>query len=88
MEHVATTIFEDAIYMRYADSPDPDEATTWVEFQVPLEPLTLPYPNGDVPLGDPQSRYLASIRQAALRYVQDVIADETQRLADQRGRPT
>src|SRR5205823_911958 len=79
---IETTISDSTIRMRLADNADPSAATEWVEFVVPLAPLTLPTVGGqDVPLGPAEDRRLATIRLAALRYVRDAIGAETQRLA-------
>ncbi|MGA8689318.1 MAG: hypothetical protein WB662_05230 [Methyloceanibacter sp.] len=81
MKHIQTTIGETTIHIRYASDPDAAKATEWLEFQVPIEPLTVPAAGGDFPLGDLQLRHLATIRLAALRYVRDAIGEETQRLS-------
>jgi hypothetical protein len=83
MKHLATTILETAVRMHYADNPDPTKATAWIEFQVPLANLTIPVGDGrDLePLGDPGRLLLAALRGAALRYAQDVLGEETQRLS-------
>jgi hypothetical protein len=66
------------IRMRFADNADPTRATQWIDFQLP--PTILKAPGQNEPLGDPETRYVAEIRLAALRHVRDVIGDETQRL--------
>jgi hypothetical protein len=81
MKLIETKILGTTIRMRYADNADPLKATQWLDFQVPLADLSLPAVDTEYPLGDPEKRYLGSIRQAALRYVRNVIAAETQRLA-------
>lgn len=82
MEHIETTISAATIRMRYANDPDPVRATEWFAFEVPVGSLKLPVEGGPEPaLGDPESRHLAAIRLAALRYVRDAIGDETRRLA-------
>ena len=85
MKLIETTVLEKMVRMRYADNVDPVKATQWIDFQVPLALLELPSVNGDHPLGDPESRYLGSIQQAALRYARDLIGAETQALADRVG---
>jgi hypothetical protein len=83
MKHVETKISETAIRMRYASDSRPEAATEWLEFEVPLAPLGLPTPTGDARLGSLgglHTQYLSSIQLAALRYVRDAVADETQRL--------
>ena len=85
MQLVETKISGTMVYMRYADNPDSAKATKWVDFQVPLALLELPSSQGDDPLGNPESRYLGSIQQAALRYARDLIGAETQALADRVG---
>jgi hypothetical protein len=86
MKLLETTVLETTVRMRYADNADPTKAVAWLAFEVPIAPLTLPTTNGEMPLGDHHMRYLASIQQAALRYVRDVIGEETQRLASLSGR--
>ena len=81
---IETTVLETTVRMRYADDVDPAKATQWIDFQVPLAELQSP--NGRVELGDPESRYLAEIRLAALRHARDVIGAETQRLSNLAGR--
>ena len=85
MELIETKISKTSVHMRYANNLDPAKATQWIDFQVPFDGLTLPAANGDYPLGDPESRFLGSIQQAALRYVRDVIGAETQGLASRVG---
>jgi hypothetical protein len=80
-----TKILPNAVYMRLADNPDPARAVHWIEFQVPLNDLTLPSSGGDLPLGDEERRYLGSIRLAALRYARDRLGEETQVLAGRVG---
>jgi hypothetical protein len=78
MKLIATTITETAVHMRYADNADAAKAKTWIDFQVPLEQLTLP---PERPLEDPELQYLAEVRLAALRYAREVIFAENQRLS-------
>jgi hypothetical protein len=85
MELRETKILPNGVYMRLADDPDPQKADYWIEFQVPLDDLTLPTAGGDVPLGDEEKRYLGSIRLAALRYAREIIGAETQALASRVG---
>ena len=86
MKLIETTILETTVRMRYADNADPTKAKEWFAFEVPIAPLTLPSASGDHSLGDHHIRHLASIQQAALRYVRDAIGEETQRLASLSGR--
>lgn len=86
MKLVETKISETAIHIRYADNPDSAKSTVWFDFQAPLKDLKIPDGGQEHPLGDPEARYLGSIRLAALRYVRDVIGEETQRLARLRDR--
>ncbi len=81
MKLIATTITETAVRMRFADAEDETRATKWIDFQVPLDGLKLP---SDTGLGDPETHFLATVRQAALRYARDIIGDETRRLASLR----
>jgi hypothetical protein len=82
MQHIETTISDTAIRMRFADHADPAQAKEWFAFEVPIgSKLTLPSHSGDIPLGELPTRLLASIQLAALRYVRDLIGEETQRLA-------
>lgn len=75
---IKTTISATAIRMRYADHANSKEATEWIDFQVPLEPLMTPDSGGAYPLGDPELRFLG----AALRNVRELIGAEIQRLVD------
>ena len=86
MQLIQTTILQNSVRMRYADHADPAKATEWLDFQVPIEGLTLPNVDREVPLGDHESRFLGSIQQAALRRVRDLIGEETQALASRVGR--
>jgi hypothetical protein len=79
MKLIETIVSETSVRMRYADDADPAKAIEWVDFQVSLSELLSP--NGQAKLGDPESRFLAEIRLAALRYVRDAIGGETQRLS-------
>jgi hypothetical protein len=81
MQHVGTTIFDYAVWMRYADSPNSDEATEWIEFQVPLESLTHPGRPGQ-PLGEPDRQFVGDLRLAALGYARDAIDEEIRRLQE------
>ena len=85
MQLVETKISGTMVHMRCADNPDSAKAIQWIDFQVPLALLELPSSQGDHPLGNPESRYLGSIQQAALRYARDLIGAETQALADRVG---
>lgn len=80
MQLVQTNISESSIRMRFANNADPAKATEWIDFQFPLAVLKAPV-GPTAALGDPETRYLAEIRLAALRHVRDVIGDETQRLS-------
>ncbi len=87
MELIETKISKTSVHMRYANNPDPAKATQWIDFQIPIEGLTLPGPSGgDYPLGDHESRFLGSIQQAALRHARELISAETQALASRVGR--
>lgn len=83
MKLVETKILEKHVHMRYADNDDPAKATEWVDIQVPIASLKLPAPSGiEIALGNPETRLLSTIKQAALRYARDeIIGVETQRLA-------
>lgn len=83
MKLIETVVTETAVRMRYADRPQ--DATAWIDFQVPLAELVHPAQTS-VPLGDPERQLLAEVRLAALRHVRDVIGGETQRLQELRGR--
>lgn len=83
LKHVETTVGETTIQMRYADHPDPAKATEWFDFQVKIADLRMV---SGTPVKDLESHYLAVVRQVALRYVRDVIGEETQRLATLAGR--
>jgi hypothetical protein len=78
MKLIETIVTEKTVRMRYADNEDAAKASQWIDFQVPLDKLE----HADqTALGEPELRYLAQVRQAALRYARGVIGDETQRLA-------
>ena len=78
MKLIETTISETTVHMTIADDADPEKAAEWLEFEVPLAPLMLDQHN---PLKDPATRHLAVTQRAALRYVRDLIGEETQRLS-------
>jgi hypothetical protein len=84
MKLIETAISETSVWMRYADETNPDDATQWVDFQIPLKNLAHPF--GSSPLGDPESSLLAEVRLSALRAVRDVIGGEIQRLTTLAGR--
>ena len=67
MQLIETKVLATTIQMRLADNPDPTQATEWIEFSVPLGPLTLPSHAGDLALGDPLKRMLGSIQQGVMR---------------------
>jgi hypothetical protein len=82
---IRTTISEASISMRYADDTDPTKALEWIDFRIPFVALDhLRGPNGQK-LGDPESQYLATVQQAALRYVRDLVAEEIRGLASRAG---
>ena len=61
---IETSISEanDSIYMRFADNPDPDEASEWMEYSIPNgEHLVIPSVTGNFPLGAFSTRQLATI---------------------------
>ena len=78
MQLIETSISEKSVMMRLANDAAKENATELLEFVVPLEPLMLDERN---PLGNPGKRHLASVQRAALRYVQDAIYEEMQRLS-------
>jgi hypothetical protein len=81
MQYVETTLSDATIRMRYADDPDPTKAVEWIEFRLKIADLQ--HPSGRGKLGKLELQYLGEAHRAALRYVRDVIGDETRRLADQ-----
>jgi hypothetical protein len=83
MTIVQTTISGTTIQMSIADDRDPEKATQWLDFEIPLEPLIIATPHGAQPLGDPGTHPLATIQEAALRYVRDAITVEIRRLGGQ-----
>jgi hypothetical protein len=85
MQLIETKILPNAVYMRLADDHDPQKADYWIEFQVPLDELTLPTSMGDEPLGDAERRFVGSVRLAALRYARDALGEETRALAGRVG---
>ena len=80
MKLIETKISETTIHMRYADSLDNLKAIRWIDFQVPLTELRIAEQDVEVSLGNIEKRHLGVIRLAALRYMQDIIGVETQRL--------
>ena len=60
MKHIQTTIGETTIHIVMPATAA--KATEWLEFKVPIEPLTVPAAGGDFPFGDLQLRHLATIR--------------------------
>ena len=85
MQLIETKILPNAVHMRLADDPDPEKAEYWIDFQVPLDALTLGSQAGELALGDIERRYVGSVRLAALRYARDLIGAETQALAGRVG---
>lgn len=76
MQIVETTILETKIRIRIADQADLDEATQWIEFEIPLAPLKTTDQRGTRPLGNLGEQYLSVIRTAALLYVREIIDAE------------
>jgi hypothetical protein len=62
---------------------DPETVKEWVEFEVPLKPLTFAEQGGTRSLENPGDQYLATTQGAALRYVRDAIVAEIRRLGGQ-----
>jgi len=84
MTLVQITISGTTIQMSIADDRDPEKATCWLDFEFPLEPLIVASLGGGTEaLGDPGTRPLATIQEAALRYARDAIAAEIRRLGGQ-----
>jgi hypothetical protein len=54
-------------------------AEYWIDFQVPVEKLTLP---PESPLGNPDTQLLSAVRLAVLRYARSVISGEIQHSGD------
>lgn len=77
---IETVVSGTSIRMRFADQTNPADAKEWIEFQVPLSPLKLLNQNTEeIPLGPVEKRSLELVREAALRYVQNVISEEMRR---------
>jgi hypothetical protein len=83
MTLVETTISKTTIHMMIADADDPETVKEWVEFEVPLKPLTFAEQGGARALGNPSEQLLAVSQVAALHYVRDAIAAEIRRLSNQ-----
>lgn len=83
MELIETTISGTTVSMHYADNTDPEQATQWIEFSVPIASLRA---TSGSDLGEIDGYYVAQVREAALRYVRDIITAETQRLSTFAGR--
>jgi hypothetical protein len=79
MKLIETTVSETSIHMQIADDADPERATEWLEFKVPLGGLVIDAEEN--PLGDPATRRLAIIQRAALHHARVAISDEIARLA-------
>jgi hypothetical protein len=75
MTLIETILTKEFVVVKLASDEDFEEADEWIEFQVPVDALTLATVKGEVELGDVQKRPLASIQQAALRYVRDALND-------------
>jgi hypothetical protein len=75
MTLIETILTKEFVVVKLANDEDFEEADEWIEFQVPVDALTLATAKGEVELGDIQKRPLASIQQAALRYVRDALND-------------
>jgi hypothetical protein len=80
MTLIETIVSETSIRMRYADHEDPVRATQWLDFKVLIADLKSPDQHNL--LGDPETRFLAEVRLAALRHARDIIGDETKRLSN------
>ncbi len=81
MALIATTISDTTVHMRYADNPDPAKAEGWLDFQVPINALSFADENGEHALGNPNHRYLGTIRVAALRHARGLLDDEIRNLS-------
>ena len=79
MKLIETTVSETTVHMQFADDADPERASEWLDFQVPLAGLVADAEEN--PLGDPAERRLATIQRAALHHVQVAITAEIARLA-------
>lgn len=87
MQLIETKILPEVVQIRYADNPDPTLATEWCEFRIRLVGLTHPMMRGaPQPLGPPEEQFVSEVQLAALRYMRDVIGEETQRLSALIGR--
>lgn len=82
---VATNISAGSVRMRFADHPEPAQATEWLDFQVPLVELDDPS-DPRRKIGNVETQLIAELRLAALRYVREIVGDETQRLSALAGR--
>jgi hypothetical protein len=80
---IQTTIWGATIRLRYADSPEHEKATEWIDLQFATSDLK--HPNSGSALGDPEPQFLVEIRGAVLRRARDLIDAEIRRLRDQQG---
>lgn len=80
MKLIETTVSKTTVYMQFADHAEPEKATEWLEFEVPL--VGLMRPDGKTPLGEPLSKRFVVIQVAALDHVRDAIDQEIRRLSD------
>jgi len=79
MKLIETTVSEAAVHMQLGDDADPERASEWLEFEVPLAGLVVDAEEN--PLGDPAKRPLAIIQRAALHHARVAISEEIARLA-------
>jgi hypothetical protein len=86
MNHLATVISDVAVHIRFAEQGKNSEAEYCIDILVPRNRLTLPSPDPEPTLGEPEIRFLREIKLAALHYARDVIDEEAQRLANPRDR--
>ena len=79
MKLIETTVSETSVHMQLGDDADPERASEWLEFEVPLAGLVVDAEKN--PLGGPEERPLAIIQRAALHHAQGAISAEIARLA-------
>jgi hypothetical protein len=85
MKLIETTVSETTVRMRYADNADPAKASQWIDFQVPLAELAEGTGARKTHLDRLEARFLGAIQEAALHYMQDVVAKEIRETATRRG---
>lgn len=83
MKLVETSIGGAFVRLRFADDPNRDQSSSWIDIQVPLSDLKN---QKNERLTDLDMQYLGEVRLAALQYARAIIGAENQRLSGLAGR--